>query len=98
MPPLEGAWDDLPSIRIDRTAANDLYLMARLLLPSRQLGAVLADPVEVGARHLPELDMAAGLIRARIEGAVPEHEQPEDGRAPVDPPPRSPRRIEPLLR
>jgi hypothetical protein len=79
MPSRDGPSAELPAIRIERTPANDVYLMTHLLLPPRQLERALADPVAFVYRHLPELDMAARLVRGQIRSGGSGHDEPAVG-------------------
>jgi hypothetical protein len=57
----------IPSITIERTLVNDLCVILSLIAPTRQVAAGLADPATFLEQYAPELEMAARLIRARVE-------------------------------
>ena len=78
--------DDLPTIAIERTAANDVYLVLSGLGMGREAERVLSDPVAFLHHHRAEVRLATRWLEGRLAGAAPATE-PTGSTGPESPAP-----------
>lgn len=88
---------DLPRVRIERTPANDVYLLLTGLGLDGEARQVLADPLAYVQTHQAEASAVVRLLQGRLAAFVPEEDVDQPAKEPSRPAPArssSPRRDE----
>ena len=87
---------DLPRLRIERTPANDVYLLLTGLGLDGEARQVLADPLAYAESHQAEARAVVRLLQGRLSAFVPQTgDAPPPAQSRAAPPaPAPPRRDE----